>query len=324
MSDRARLLVAALVSPTHQVSLDTLRRALDSDEIERIPPHLTLIAPFNLAVSEIDRLAVTFADVIAATPPIDLHLSAAATFPPPSRVIYLECAEGSEAIATLRDRCHAALAVPVEERPFVAHLTLRSHAEERLVLLATELLRRHSLHTTVDRVGLFIREESEPSSPWRPLDIVALGSAMHLGAGGLATDLLVACQLSTDDRALLTLVAEEAAASGGYRLDRVMQTSPEECIVVRAYRDGELCGVLYLTREGRFGEIHALAVPPSARDQGVGRAMMHYLERYARQVGIEELLFTGDASLAVYLRSLGFLSRAGESSGAVARLSRLL
>src|SRR5690606_16212157 len=94
-----RLMVALLFDAATSRLVDDLLVDAGERRLERIPPHVTLVAPFDAAVAEVDARARAVAEVAARTPVLPLVLGPAATFAPRTPTVHLEVA-GADAAST--------------------------------------------------------------------------------------------------------------------------------------------------------------------------------------------------------------------------------
>ena len=166
MADRTRLLVAHLLGGRARDVVDVLRQVLASSEIGRIAPHLTLIPPVNVARARVAELSRTLEEAVTTVAPVQLSLSGIATFPPLRHVLYLPVHGDLAQLESLRDRCRVAEFAAHDERPFVAHVTVKSHASQELVASAPSVLGAFECPLTVDRVAILERDLSSPSGIW--------------------------------------------------------------------------------------------------------------------------------------------------------------
>ena len=94
------------------------------------PPHLTVLFLGEVAPVQVDAIAGRFAQAVRSQPRFPLELVGVGAFPnvDHARVVWVGVRAGAAELGALHDRLVAAcreLAVPVEDRPLVPHLTLR-------------------------------------------------------------------------------------------------------------------------------------------------------------------------------------------------------
>jgi 2'-5' RNA ligase len=168
---RRRLGVALLVPAPAAAEVDGLRRALGDGSLGRIPPHVTLVPPVNVAEQALpDALAVLRA-AADRTPPLDLRIGPAATFHPVNPVVFLQVGGAVEQLAALRDR----VLVPPLERvithPFVPHVTVADDMEPTRIRAAVAALADYVVDVRIDAVHLL---EEGRGRVWRPVADVVL------------------------------------------------------------------------------------------------------------------------------------------------------
>lgn len=167
----------------------TLEAALGRQGIRR---GIGWVAPANLHVTlhflgEVDEpTARAVADRMSpplATPPFDLALGRVGTFPPagPPRVIWLGVAEGARELAAVHAEVGRRLeetGVPLERRPFGAHLTLgrvKAPLGPRLQDVLAEASRSRAVRCRVDHVTLFESRLSPRGATYSVIATARLG-----------------------------------------------------------------------------------------------------------------------------------------------------
>jgi 2'-5' RNA ligase len=253
MADRVRLLVAALFDAAVSAELDGVRRALADASLGRIPSHVTLAPPTNVAASELPavvrRLRVAAASVGA---PIPLRLGPGATFAPANRAVYL-AVDAPPALAALRDQVDVAPFGRDAGRPFVPHVTVARPPAE-LVGATVAALGRARFDAAVDAVSLLREAEVEGiRRRWLVVADAAFRPVLTMGVGSLPVELWFG-----------TVIEPELLA------DLSADTPPSHPVVVTATRGGEPVGVA----AGRPGEEPDVWwVRPPHRRTGVGSAL---------------------------------------------------
>ena len=307
MTGRQRLLVAVLLRGTVADEVNALRRVLRSTELDRIAPHITLVAPMNVADGDVDPFCLAIETVAAKIPPIICELDGVATFPPHHHVIYLNVEGELRELRTLRDRC-SEIDQRSDTRPFVPHVTLKSHATSELVAHARALMARFVLPLPIDRVSVLRLDESSPERTWRRLDEVALGSLVTFGRGGREVALTRATMMGPEDR--MFRAAHHGAVLAGPVLPDAIEPgamAPTEQVVIRARLGGRLVGLLVARLHGAFCVIEYLAVGEEDTDSGVGRQLVRYLERCSEELEIRELIVACEGVAEGFFRAVGFV-----------------
>ena len=291
---RVRLGVVLLVPEPVATEIDGLRRGLGDGTLGRIPAHLTLVPPVNVALDRVDEAGDVLRGAAAAcTGPIELTLGPAVTFWPVTPVLYLAVGGARAELQALRDRVfHEPLARPLTY-DFVPHVTLadevpgaaRIEAAVRALADYVRAVPFHHLH--------LLREG--PGRVWEPITEVPLGPPRVVGRGGLPLELTVSAQPD------LTV----AARLGG-----------PTTVAVTARRQGEAVGVAtaLLIAPDRVAWLLGLSVAPHARGTGVGARLVAELAAALVERGVEVVRVAAPSpgSGGGFLERMGFRPASGE------------
>ena len=101
---RQRLGVALLLPEPAASEVDTLRRAMGADDVDRLPSHLTLVPPVNVHDDDMPAALDLLRDAAQRTTPFSLTLGPPRTFLPINPVLYLEVGGDVAAVDALRNR----------------------------------------------------------------------------------------------------------------------------------------------------------------------------------------------------------------------------
>ena len=88
---------------------------------------------------------------------------------------------------------------------------------------------------------------------------------------------------------------------------RKLRVQPEMFLV--AVSGHEIVGTIMAGYEGHRGWINYLAVDPSHRLKGIGRALMHQVEQQLREIGCPKInlqVRTGNTSIIEFYKRIGF------------------
>jgi 2'-5' RNA ligase len=243
---RRRFGVALLLPRDAAAELDTLRRACGADDIDRIPPHVTLVPPVNVPIAAVDACFDVVTRAAAVARPLDLELGPVATFSPTNPVAYASVHGDLDALSSLR----AAVFVEPLHREvtygFVPHATIVVGADgERLDAIVTALSNLR-LAVRIDRVHVLEeRRDDDGVSRWRPIADAPLGaSGAKRGTGGIA------------------VMTQEADR---WPSDAVRSFS------VRASMDGRTVGTAHGRVDGDVAWLDRIQVDEHARGLGVAR-----------------------------------------------------
>jgi 2'-5' RNA ligase len=171
--------VALLVPDPVAREVDGLRRALGDGALGRIPAHLTLVPPVNVAEGDVARALSVLRQAAVATAPVDLRLGPVETFAPVTPVVYLRVGGDVDALHALRDRVFR----PPFERhltyPFVPHVTIADELAVERIPAAVAALADYVADVRVGEVTLL---EEGRGRVWRPVSEMALTRRRGPGA----------------------------------------------------------------------------------------------------------------------------------------------
>lgn len=309
MDLRHRLFVGYVLRDSAADEVNGLRRALGSSELERIPPHITLIPPFNVAGGELVDAYRLIANAGAGTVPLGLSLGGPQTFPPDHHVIYLEVGGDLEGLQLLRERCLHHPLVPSNrrnERPFVAHVTLRSHADHSLVAHARAALAHFNRSMVVDRLTLLSFDAERPTPRWEICDEVMIGGVVVLGRGGREISVVQASMRNLEDVALL--IRNGCVVPGGGLADTLPGRSRPEypLVVLRAMVANKLVGLCCARHYGPFFEVEYFVIDTDERRTGIGRQLAAFLERLAKDLLVRELRAVVANDVVAFFEECGY------------------
>jgi 2'-5' RNA ligase len=188
---RERVGVALLFDAPATAAVDTLRRALGADDVERLPAHLTLVPPVNVRLDELDDAFDLLRDAAHRTEPFRLQLGPARTFLPINPVLYLEVGGEVRSVDLLRDRIFRP---PLERNltwPFQPHVTILDGGDESRIRAAVEALADVRIEVDITQVHLLKEHNDEGVRSWRPIFEATLGEPGVVGRGGLELELEV-------------------------------------------------------------------------------------------------------------------------------------
>ena len=269
---RRRLGVVLLVPGAEAAAVDGLRRALGTD-VRRIPAHVTLVPPVNVADADGPRVLALLRAAGAAARPLHLTLGPVATFEPVSPVVFLEVSGDVDGVSALRDQVFVApLARPLTH-PFHPHVTLAEDLPPSRMAAAAASLQGFVADVTVDRLHLLEeRRLGDGRRIWRPIADVALGPPAVVGRGGLPLDLAVGERPDPESRAVLATDCSRHP------------------LTVTARRDDAVVGVATGVVAGALGWVDRLVVADGHRRQGIGHHLLARFEATAIERGAETLL----------------------------------
>src|SRR5437763_3203417 len=225
---RMRLGVALLVPAPQSDEIDGLRRALDDPVLGRVPAHLTLVPPVNVAERDLGGALEVLGSAGAATGPFSLRLGPPATFWPDAPVVYLPAGDDVGALDRLRERVfRPPLARPLTW-PFVPHVTLADEAAPGRIEAAVAALGSYRIEVRFERVHLL---QEGQGRVWTVAADVAFRKPAVVGRGSLPLELTVSERADP-------LVARWAGSAWA-----VHDQGEDSPFAVTARRDGTVVGV---------------------------------------------------------------------------------
>jgi len=134
--------------------LDDLRRSLGTDDLDRIPPHITLVPPIDLTPEQVDQLRPRVAEAALQVAPFHLVVGPVATFAPRTMTIHLAVGGDLESLGRLAGLLPVGPIPPRTRWPFVPHVTLRENAPTDLIEQSLMSLADVRLPVEVDALHL--------------------------------------------------------------------------------------------------------------------------------------------------------------------------
>jgi 2'-5' RNA ligase len=265
---RQRLGVVLLVPQPLATQIDGLRRALGDGALGRIPAHLTLVPPVNVAERGLPAAFAIVRRAAAATPILSLRLGPVTTFQPANPVAYLAVSGDTapmDDLARLQERC---LSGPLERRQdhdFVPHVTVADEQSTSRLDAAVTALADFAADVTFDRVHVLAEQ---PGRIWVPIAEAPLGDVPRsVGRGSLPLDITVTGRLDVEGASLLAIDHEPAGLP----------------FAVTARRDGAVVAAAWGWTAGGRLEVADLVVAGAHRGQGIGRHLVVAVEDLGRR-----------------------------------------
>jgi 2'-5' RNA ligase len=297
---RVRLGVVLLVPEPVAAEIDGLRRGLGDGTLGRIPAHLTLVPPVNVALDRVDEAGDVLRTAAAGCPaPLELTLGPAVTFWPVTPVIYLEVGGALSELHALRDRVFRdPLARPLTY-DFVPHVTLADQVDLARINSALVSLADYRIDVVFDCIAVL---QEEDGHRWAPIFQATFSGSWVVGRGGVELELSVASSGDASARA---------------------RTGLPPGLVVTARRQGVVVGVA----EGRLdpadpagAHLIELQVTPAERGCGIGSQLLAaLLSRAASDLGASRVE-SGLSAVADFLTHRGFTPSEGAPGGLARQL----
>lgn len=264
---RQRLGVVLLVPQPLATQIDGLRRALGDGALARIPAHLTLVPPVNVAERDLPSAFAVVRAAAAGSSVLSLRLGPVTTFQPVNPVAYLAVdgkATSMEDLSTLREACLTGPLTRPQDHDFVPHVTIADEQAPARLDAAVTALADFSAEVTFDRVHVLAEQ---PGRVWVPIAEMALGEGPRpVGRGSLPLDLSVTGRLDVEAAALLAIDHEPAGRP----------------FAVTARRDGAVVAAAWGWSAGGRLEVADLVVAAVHRGQGIGRHLVQSVEDVGR------------------------------------------
>lgn len=242
---------AVLFDRETTIEIDALRRALGEPDMARIPPHLTLVPPVNVA--DVDGARSVMRAAAHATPPFGISVGPVANFLPDNPVVYLAVSDGVDAVRALRDRVFQPPLARTLTWPFVPHVTLADGIEPERVAAAPALLCDYARDIAVNAIHLL----EERGRVWEVLAAFPLGPPAVIGRGGEPLELET---LAIDDTVTIT-----------------------------ARRDGVDVGAAQGWLRGTGARLTRIDVVEEARRGGIGTHLLAAFQSWAAEGGAREV-----------------------------------
>lgn len=261
-----------------------LRRACGDRALDRVPPHVTLIPPLNLAEDRLPDAGRVLRAAAATVRPFVLELGPAGTFLPVTPVLRLDVGgPGLDVVHRLRDAVFADPLTRTIDHPFVPHVTLSEESTPERIAAGVVALADYRATVTIDRVHLM---QEGADRIWQPVADAALGPAEIRGRGGVELEFTVTAVPAPDARPWAGPGADEWT--------------------VTARRDGAAVGVARSrTRSGTTFLDH-VEVVPGQRGLGVGSRLVAAVETEARERGSDAVVSALPAGCDAFLQHLGW------------------
>jgi len=308
---RRRILIAIELRGTLSAEIDGLRRALGSDDVGRIAPHITLVAPTNVSSARFEDVLARFRGVVERARPFTVDIGPAGTFSPTSTVVYLTVVDPQDVVGTLRASLVSHVLPPPsgrEERPFVPHVSLHRRLGLDGVTSAIATLAHFSGRFTVDQVHVLEQLDHE-RRPWVTVSSATLGGDQVVGRGGFEVTFSLRESLEEEAAAMLE---RNWASYSVHAYGETWAADEPYAVVARSSHSNHsghsgpsVVAVATGSLQGRTCVLDRIIVDPAERNIGIGAQLLRYVEKMAFDRSCESvrLLVRADSSaLGFYLR----------------------
>lgn len=290
---RQRLGVVLLVPEPLATQIDGLRLALGDGALGRIPPHITLVPPVNVAERDLPAAFATVRAAAAAVSALSLQLGPVDTFQPVNPVAYLRVTADPGQRAALDELREACLKGPLDrpqEHEFVPHVTIADELSAPRLDACGPVLADFRADLTIDRVHVLAEQ---PGRVWVPIADMALGEPTGIvGRGSLPLEISVTGRPDLEAAALLAVEGEPSGLP----------------FAVTARQDGAVVAAAWGWTAGDRLEVADLVVAAAHRGQGFGRHLLAAVEAVAqrRSCAVMGVAASGEGAAASLLRGCGW------------------
>lgn len=230
---RRRLGAALLFEEPIRSELIGLRRAIGCPSLERMDPHVTVLAPVNVREDDLVVALAVMRRAAMSIAPFEVELVGAQTFAPRSPVLFLGV-EGPDRdrIDSLRGAVARPPLVRLTDHEFFPHVTLHEDADGDVIAAGLVAFAHYRRAVALGRVALL--QQRHDDRRWVPIGEWELGRGGLRGRGGFEVSLHWASVPGPDT---LTRLAEVPVDPGTRST-----VSGAELRVVEAMCDGVLAG----------------------------------------------------------------------------------
>ncbi|WP_432509878.1 2'-5' RNA ligase family protein [Kineococcus sp. SYSU DK001] len=157
--------VSIPVPDPHAAELTAWRREFGDPLAHAIPPHITLLPPFELDLADLPAARDHLEATAATGAPFDVHLRGTATFRPVSPVVFVQLARGISECELLQAAIRTGPLTAEINFPFHPHVTVAHDVDEAALDRAELVLRDWEATFTVKGFSLY---EHGADGVWRP------------------------------------------------------------------------------------------------------------------------------------------------------------
>jgi 2'-5' RNA ligase len=155
--------------------LQQYRIGVGDQSATRIPTHVTLVPPYEVADTELDDVVLHLEQVARRTPSFEVHLRGTGTFRPVSPVVFVNVVEGISDLEQLAADVRGGPLVVDNAFPYHPHVTIAHELPEAALEQAFVELERYDAAFPVDKMWLYVHNLK---TGWLPARLFPLeGSA---------------------------------------------------------------------------------------------------------------------------------------------------
>lgn len=157
--------VAVAVPEPWATELQSYRTSIGDETATRIPTHLTLVPPTDVAVGDLEVIERHLADVASRIGDFRLHLRGTGTFRPVSPVVFVSVVEGISHCELLAESVRRGPLAQALNFPYHPHVTIAHHLDDDTLDRAFAELAVFECAFEVDRFHLYVHDDA---TGWRP------------------------------------------------------------------------------------------------------------------------------------------------------------
>ena len=298
MADRLRLFVAVVLRDELAARVDGVRLGLGSSEVGRLPPHITLVAPFNAPRDDLAGLLQRLRHLAEASTPSSCLLGPIRQFARALPVAYLAVDDPTHALVGLAEAARATVrganAQP-DGSVFVPHVTVANRVAPDVADAATVALGHFRAPLEIDGFSLLARDPDAAEHRWREIADFVLGRPLVRGRGGI--------ELVLSRTRMLDPVVAERAGGGSLAIVGAPWA-------ITARLGDELAGAAGGDLVGPYARVTSLWVEPSLRGIGVASRLLETAERAASERGASRIeAMAHDDAVRRYLHGRGYATQ---------------
>jgi 2'-5' RNA ligase len=164
--------VSIAVPDPYGRELQDYRVALGDESARRIPTHVTLLPPYDVADTDVDLVADHLSRAAAAQPAFRLHLRGTGTFRPVSPVVFVNVVDGISRCEQLAGLVRTGPLAAALRFPYHPHVTVAHDLDDHLLDRAFGDLASFECSFEAAEFHLYRHDEDEG---WQPTQTFRLG-----------------------------------------------------------------------------------------------------------------------------------------------------
>jgi 2'-5' RNA ligase len=168
-------IVVPVPEPWAQLLVDW-RAKVGDPQASLVPPHVTLLPPTEVAVTERPAITAHLEEVARCHPPFDMHLAGTGTFSPVSEVVFVAVARGIGSCELIANDVRRGPLARALSFPYHPHVTVAHLDDDDLLDRAFAELASFDCSFSVDAFHLYVHE---PGLGWKATRDYGLTGPVH-------------------------------------------------------------------------------------------------------------------------------------------------